>query len=58
MVGSVITGIDPNKLTVDDIENGQNKVMTNPREGLRMVYIPQDSNDYGFYNCTAATSHN
>lgn len=44
-------GVNPSKITSEDIENGQFRVMAKPGDGVRMVYLPKDMTDFSYYTC-------
>lgn len=57
-VGSQLYGISPNTVTVDDIENGQFRLMEKPGDGVRMIYMPKDMQDFTYYQCGNNKSKN
>lgn len=48
--------MSPGKITSDDIENGQFKTLSKPGDGVRMIYLPKDMNDFTYYTCGNATT--
>jgi hypothetical protein len=45
-VGSQLFSSRIDTLTIDDIENGQFRVLAKPGDGVRMIYLPKDITDY------------
>ncbi len=45
-------------MVVDDVENGQFRVLAKPGEGIRIIYLPKDSIDYTYYPTKTGIAHN
>lgn len=51
-------GLKPTEIDIDAIENGQFRLMEKPGDGVRIVYMPKDMQDFTYYQLTSGKSGN
>lgn len=44
-----------NTITSEDIENGQFRCFEKPGDGVRIIYVPKDVNDFSYYGLAKNT---
>jgi|SanBayMetagenome_1026888.scaffolds.fasta_scaffold104327_1 hypothetical protein len=50
--------MNPKDINVDAIENGQFRLMEKPGDGVRVVVMPKDQNDFTYYQLGATAAKN